>query len=75
MFDVPLQLTEEKKHYPTAPKKMNACEKCVYGSGEHTCVAAPALGDMCRCGHSFGTHNDRGCVSSDYCECEGFVCT
>ncbi len=37
MFDVPMQLIEEKKHHPSAPRKMTACEKCVYNTGQHTC--------------------------------------
>jgi hypothetical protein len=83
MFDVPMQVTEEKKHYPTAPVKsrqLMACERCVYGSGEHTCQVAGEVvtTPLCECGHPIECHSGTssvGCMvpasnGIGFCECE-----
>lgn len=86
MIDVPMQLIEEKKHYATSPvsKKRMACERCVYGSGEHSCGQAGAVEaaqvegvptSLCECGHPIECHADlAGCMVPmpnriGFCEC------
>lgn len=66
MYNIPMQLTEEKKSTRKSSDCFTCCEMCVFGSGVHSC-------GNCTCNHPIECHGFSGCLArvnaTTFCGC------